>query len=418
MLFDTEFKLDELYAIANSTKDKTIDLCTVRSDSIGSSSLGTLFWILVANRFSKNGNHVNIFDFPNNAIGTELLPTETIANILGVEHTYIYRAEELDHSYAKSRLHSLAAKFTGSRHLFPGIHPEVAQGLDNSAFEYLHHSLDRTIEELGVFLMGAEEERRVQILGHEKETVQLIRYIDSPNKQYWKVDIGGIISEFRANKIPTIEEYPSRLIRGQSQGKRYYQFFMFVLNELTSALYELSETDVPMQENSNPITAPHARQDQKIEFILQKTDQINPNLKPYIASILQDKGISSYYFNEMEETWTELRNGIDALASIANPDYDWVLRHLSLVDSSNPEAKGFARNIIQQALPGLDDENLFYHGNRFWKTENRGRAILFFEEYLNREGKERLAEIIELYKSTKGLASKELGSLLATRNLI
>jgi hypothetical protein len=223
-IFDHRFDFLNLDSAVERSNGAVLDICTVRSKDVSSASLGNLYWAIVAARFAAKGSKVNIYDFPNNFTNPKVLPIQEIVDLFELEGVQVKKAEEQDQTNARNLLIKFAQRYRSRSQDYPGIHDSVSEGLLSKATKrkVLDRSLDRMVEELAVFLTGGNDPKHIQLMGHEKETVQLIRYLGDFQKQYWQVDLGGIVSEFRAIKIPTIEEFPDRLLIGKNQGDVYF----------------------------------------------------------------------------------------------------------------------------------------------------------------------------------------------------
>tara|TARA_Y100000310_G_C20682443_1_gene816783 strand:- start:255 stop:1496 length:1242 start_codon:yes stop_codon:yes gene_type:complete len=403
--WDYTFPLDGLKEVR---VPESVDICTVRSDTIGRTSLGSLFWILVANRLSLAGANVTIYDFPDSGIAPDVLPSQQLVDILGMD-VDVVRAEDVDQTEARKKLEEFSRGYSDEE--YPGIHPRVAEGLRKSGLE-LHPSLDRMVEELAVFIGNSGD---VQLMAHERETVQLIKYLGGIEKQYWRVDLGGIESEYRAERIPTISEYPDRLMMGRSQGEVYYGFFMHVLEELTEVLLELGrEAYLSKGWSSDQDIA--RRELDRFDHGSGICEQIEFRLRHFFGSMALDAGQKSVMFRQ-DYVLAEVERGNRAMAGSENPDYNWVLRLLCTASTGDSHGKGIARTIIHSALPTLSADELIYHGTRFWKNEDKGRGFLFFEEYLSRGHTERAEDMIDIM-GRSGLARRRLVKLLNERELL
>jgi hypothetical protein len=408
-VFDFESNLGNLQSVIDSSRGKVFDMCTVRSSSVSDTSLGTLFWMLIARRLANAGAMVNVYDFPDKG-SSDVVPAREIADLLEINNINIFRAEDQDQSAARSALESFSKAYISSPSCYPGIRPSVCDGLLKSE-DGLDSSLDRMVEELSVFLNGMNDSNHIQLMGHERETVQLIRYLADVDKKYERLDLGGIESEFRAIKIPNVKEFPDRLMVGGSQGRAYYDFFMYVLNDLADALYGVAETRC-YQPNEGVDWGLSDDFEMKIaQDIRSTTRSLNSRLYPYVVSCLIDKGKEFSIINR-ELVRSEIYKASTVLAQTANPDYNWVLRLLSVVDTNRNTITGLARTTIHNALPTLDAEELFYHGDRFWRRNNRGRANLLFKAYLDRGYRDRITDIYGLCSGVCGAASEELCGFL------
>tara|TARA_Y100000310_G_C20703745_1_gene832627 strand:- start:6757 stop:8001 length:1245 start_codon:yes stop_codon:yes gene_type:complete len=402
--WDNAFPLSDL---ENTLSTPTaIDISAVRAGSIADTSLGTVFWIAVANKYLRAGAEVTIYDFPDNG-SPEVLPSQQLVDTLGMDGVQVLKAEDQDQSVARDKLEEFSQAYNQNPDDFPGIHPAVAKGLRKSEGDSkLGPSLDRMVEELAVFMIHPNDSTRVQLMAHEKETVQLIRYLGDIDKQYWRVDLGGIESEYRAIKIPTISELPGRLMMGKSQGQVYYDFFMYVFEALTDVIIDLGYNKYP--EPVRDWDRPKADYDRS-SYMRDISRQINPDLDLYFGSMLIDAGVELRFmpFSVFEEVAKANR----AVADSENPDYGWVLRLLSVTSTGDKQGKSVARTIIKSALPTLDADELFYHGDRFWKTDNKGRALIFIEEYFRR-GYRKHAQEFAGFERGSGAANKTFARLI------
>ncbi|MBW2992020.1 hypothetical protein KY345_02265 [Candidatus Woesearchaeota archaeon] len=454
-VFNHEFNFKELGKTIERANCTTLDVCTVRSDSVGSSSLGNLYWMLVAKRFSENGCIINVYDFPNNGANPSVLPVQEIADILGIENIYFHRAEENPDNGAREILEHFAREYVPKG--FPGIHRDVSVGLLKSKDGKLDSSLDRMVEELDVFLNGIDDPSRVQMMGHERETVQLIRYLTDSEKQYWRVDLGGVVSEFRAIKIPTLHEFPDRIIMGKSQDPKYHEFFEYVLDELTYALVDAAKERFPDNWHPRFFDSENKQIETKtkrsrLRDVIDRAHKLELRLIPYVFCKLNNPDLGdevlygfryssdrqgmldsySQLFFIAGDNWREemkkrkVSEGIlldeaeranKLISNTRNTDYKWPLTFLGMVHTGGEE-RGLARNVIINAIPYLKPEELIEHGVRFAKSNNLGRGNIFFEAYIKQGHREQVKDILDVYRSTRcGNAHMILGKLLHKHNL-
>ena len=245
MVWDKSYGLGDLANNYSIFRDKTIDVCTVRSLDLATASVGTLFWTLAAANVARYANKVNIYDFDlgKGQRGASQLPVEELARILSFPVTVrIYRSEDIDTALAWEQLNNVAR----SGHIPNGIHPDVAGKLSNLKSGEQPLGLTRMAEELAVFLQGYEDADRVQLSAHEHETVTLVRASPiSVGKQYARVVTGIDGSEFNRDRIPKIAEFGGRLLSGQNQGDNYHQFYRRVIEMLAKELFYIANGQNP-----------------------------------------------------------------------------------------------------------------------------------------------------------------------------
>ncbi len=246
MYWNNSYAVKDLNSFCSSLEGKTIDVCTVRSSSVASASLGTLFWMLVATNAAQYAKQVNVYDFVTGNKNTDspsLLPVEELADILQApSNLAVYRAEEIDKSTAWAQL-----RYLRTVELIGEVHPQVLSALPKLASESEPADLSRIAEELAVFLSGYDDAQRIQLSAHESETIAIVRNLHlSVQKQYVNIKTGIGGSEFRRYKIPSIERFADRLLVGNNQGANYSEFQTCVLEMLSQRIMGIIDELLPL----------------------------------------------------------------------------------------------------------------------------------------------------------------------------
>ncbi len=365
-VWDRKYDLGSLDSLVEHNSGQNVSLCTVRSSNLGDTKLGNVFWVLLARRLAKKQCKVNIYDFPEKGQGPSAIVTNKLVEIFEVGNTRVSKAEDHNQERARKELKRFAKIYSSNPSAYPGLIPAVSEGLLKSK-EGLDPSLDRMSEELAIFLEGHENPRAVQFSNHESETVQLVRYLGNPKKRFVRMDLGGIESEFRAERVAKVKDLPTKIILGSGLGQKYNHFNSKVLEEMAHALSEIAFERFPKKQFGDNMEGREKGWDYEIQrnnLILSKIDQINPHLQTYLAILLKDKGHQCYM--DPEVFGNELRRATKHVSKLENPDYTWIFKHLKQYESGFGDLKSFFIDLTRRALPTIDSDELLEVGKHFY----------------------------------------------------
>jgi len=225
----------------------------------------------------------------------------------------------------------------------------------------------------------------------------------NPKKRFIRIDLGGIESEFRAERVAKVKDLPTKIILGSGLGEMYNHFNSKVLEEMANALSEISFERFPKKQFGDKIEEREKGWDyesQRNNFILSKIDQINPHLQTYLAILLKDKGHRFYI--ESDVFGNELRRATKHVSKLENPDYTWIFKHLKQYKVGFRDLKSFFIDLTKRAIPTIDSDKLLEVGKHFYSSTNSFYSLMFFEEYIRREGSTKLGNVTEIYRTSKG----------------
>lgn len=274
---DKTFRTTEISDLVNQFSEvDELDLCTVRADSIASSPLGNLYWVLVAKLAELNGvGKINVNDFFNGKKVDNRSTIQELTDIFDFEGLSIRYEEDVkqDESIFDS-LKDFSSKYDESglkqfKQVEEGFNL-YQQGKDSKA----RKKLDRLVNELTIFLNGKDDERKAQILNHEKQTMWLIRNLENGvKKKFIRLNLDPIKNEYRGY-VSDVGDLYKKILIGNNQEEKYNFFYKHVVGLLTDVLYEMSQRlDSP----------------RKAEFIVDKLQTLDKKLIPVVGSLLHKK---------------------------------------------------------------------------------------------------------------------------------
>jgi hypothetical protein len=315
MIWNQTYSLEQLPALYAAVEGKTVDICTVRSSTVASASLGTFFWTLLGGAVAAHAKTVNIYDF---VTGNKTrdnparLPAEEIADILSFpSNIHIYRAEHLDTTFAWEQLRALARLDR-----YPStIHKDVAQALP-ALRAGNRTGLERMAEELAVFLQGHNSSDVVQLSAHEKETVSLVRSLPiEVNKQYYHLHTGIEGSEFRRDRIPDVATFGDRLLRGHSQGEHYFHFYDQTVSLFVQQLLLSTERAHPTPANTEKLWLADAKRNGHFfNSQIPYNENLGPEqLDPITKRLLFQKFKAFVAYKDHEQTFATFCDLSDAV---------------------------------------------------------------------------------------------------------